>query len=592
LRTSASAYRNWDNETIKIIKGEKKVMEEVLAFVSKTETKIDACVDNTRPSLAIEIESIKKAFINAKTRGVTLNYVTEITSENISYCKELANIVTELRHLDGIKGTFYISDSEYIAPATLHEKGKPASQMIYSNIKEIIGHEQYLFETLCSRAIPAEQRIREIEEEVVLGKTEIIYDTSKIQELFTNLVKSANDEILLLLPSVKAFYREARAGVIQLLKATINERTVTVRILTHRLDSVVVDALEKLRQGAREHFKIRYINPAVTEMKTVTILIIDRRVSLAVELRDDSKANFVDAVGLASYSTSKPTILSYLSIFENLWKQVESNEQLVLTNEQLKDSKHQLESANEQLKIHDKMQQEFINIAAHELRTPIQAVLGYAEIANLDPDFNRLNKQKGRFIDMIYKNAVRLQILAKNILDVTRIESNTLKLDKEQFDLREKINNVINDVRRQIEYENDISNKLEILFIEPGNPIIINADRVRIYEVISNLLTNAVKFNKRGTITVTTNVIERHDNGHLLQQREVVTNVRDTGTGIDHEIVPRLFTKFSSKSSSGTGLGLYISKSIVEAHGGRIWAENNAYGNGATFSFSLPLNNQ
>ena len=138
------------------------VISIVLQFLNHTNNIIDACVDYSRPSLAIEIALLKEAFLSAKKRGVRLRYVTEITSDNISYCKQLLTMVNELRHLDGIKGNLYVSDTAYLAPATFHEKGKPASQLIYSNVKEIIEHQRYIFETFWNKASPAEQRIKEI----------------------------------------------------------------------------------------------------------------------------------------------------------------------------------------------------------------------------------------------------------------------------------------------------------------------------------------------------------------------------------------------------------------------------------------------
>ena len=147
-----------------VLTGEQNVVDTVLQFVSNAKNRIDACIDSSRPSLAFEIEILKKAFLDAMNRGVKLRYVTEINEDNVKDCKELINIVDELRHLEGIKGNFYVNETEYIAPATLHENGKPASQITYSSVKEIVEHHtQYVFDTLWSRAIPAEQRIQEIE---------------------------------------------------------------------------------------------------------------------------------------------------------------------------------------------------------------------------------------------------------------------------------------------------------------------------------------------------------------------------------------------------------------------------------------------
>jgi signal transduction histidine kinase len=221
------------------------------------------------------------------------------------------------------------------------------------------------------------------------------------------------------------------------------------------------------------------------------------------------------------------------------------------------------------------MQKEFINIAAHELRTPIQPILSLSQI--LQSDIINKSAQQQEFLDAIVRNAKRLQRLTENILDVTRIESQSLQINKERFNLNEKIRDVINDVNNQVGFHN---NAVSILF-DPKQDFFVEADKVRIYEVISNLLKNAIQFTKGGTINIAA--------AEKVDYNEMLVSVKDTGKGIDPEIMPRLFTKFATKSVTGTGLGLYISKSIIEAHGGRMWAQNNPDGRGATFHFSLPL---
>ncbi|HEU4443586.1 MAG TPA: HAMP domain-containing sensor histidine kinase, partial [Nitrososphaeraceae archaeon] len=181
------------------------------------------------------------------------------------------------------------------------------------------------------------------------------------------------------------------------------------------------------------------------------------------------------------------------------------------------------------------------------------------------------------YMDVIIRNAKRLHRLTENILDVTRIESQLLRLNKERFNLNDTISNAIVDLQNQIKGKKDI--KIEFSY---DDAIFINADKQRIVEVISNLLSNSLKFTEEGVITIAT---KKQDDD------QVVVTVKDSGRGIDSELIPKLFTKFSTKSQQGTGLGLYISKSIVEAHGGRIWAENNTFNGakGASFHFSLPV---
>ena len=250
--------------------------------------------------------------------------------------------------------------------------------------------------------------------------------------------------------------------------------------------------------------------------------------------------------------------------------------------QELKNTVNQLSQANEQLKVHDKMQKEFINVASHEMKTPTQAIIGYSDLMQKHPD------KREEMLKAISRNAVRLQRLTNDILDVTRIESQTLKLDKEKFNLSDLIANVVEDQRSHVEKENQ---KIKLMYNNKydsyGAPI-VDADRDRITQVISNLLGNAIKFTSNqeegGSVSVT---LEKNHNN----REEVIVNIRDTGEGIHQEILPRLFTKFATKSFAGTGLGLYISKSIIEEHGGRMWAQNNSDGRGATFTFTLPLMN-
>jgi two-component system, OmpR family, sensor histidine kinase VicK len=555
-----------DGRATKVLYGVETVVNTIIEFLNRTNDVVYACVDQTRPVLTLDTLDLKNAFLYAKKRGVKLHYVTEITKDNISYCKQLMDMVDELRHLDGIKGNFYVSESGYLAPATAHEVGKSASQVIYSNVTEIIEHQRYVFDSFWNRAIQAGDRIREIEEGIDLAKTEVIQSPQKIMDALLDMIKLAKHEILLILPTINAFLREERIGTFELLKSSILERNVIVRIMTPINDQIeallrnvsvtVTKALppelqrkDKKRQGGLQvqRSAIQFKETAVT---TVTILVIDRKVSLAIEKTDDSKPDFMEAVGLATYSNSEPTVVSYVSIFEALWKQAE------LVN---------------QLEVHDKLQREFINIASHEMKTPTQAILGYSELLETDP------KNNAEIIASLKRNANRLQRLTNDILEVSRIESQTLRLNKEKVNINEKIREIIDDVRDQVQNPND----LQINFLEAKHPVHLEADKTRLYQVIANLLTNAIKFTNEGTITVSADV---NDNNN-----ELIVTVRDSGEGIHSDIIPRLFTKFATKSNTGTGLGLYISKNIIEAHGGRIWAENNQDGKGANFTFTLPL---
>ena len=246
----------------------------------------------------------------------------------------------------------------------------------------------------------------------------------------------------------------------------------------------------------------------------------------------------------------------------------------------------ELEKVNEELKRKDQLKDEFINLAAHELQGPIQPILGLSEILR-DKDLqtscnnkrNKLNEEE--ILDVIIRNSKRLRYLADDILDVARIENGNLKLEKSAFNLSTEINNVIKDVLT----EKDLQNQIIQLVFQPKESIIVFADRIRIYQVVSNLIRNALKFTPifDSKIEISLKKIK------YANKDFVAVTINDNGKGIDGEILPKIFEKFASKSDKGTGLGLYISRNIIEAHSGTIRGYNNFDQNGATFEFTLPI---
>jgi signal transduction histidine kinase len=268
------------------------------------------------------------------------------------------------------------------------------------------------------------------------------------------------------------------------------------------------------------------------------------------------------------------------------WNSILNNEVKKRTKE-LQESNREIALANEELKVHDKMQKEFINVAAHELRTPIMPIIGLSELLYnkfINKDENNLKPETLKeYFQTIVRNAYRLQKLVEDILDVTKIESRIFRLNTEIFELNEVISNVVTDFKNIIKNKNS---KVQILYKPNRNKIFVNADKTRLSQVISNILDNSLKFTQEGFIIITTRITtkEKYD-----KDNKVIVIIKDTGLGIDNEILPRLFTKFVTKSNQGTGLGLFIVKKIIEAHGGKIWAENNSNGIGSTFYFTLPI---
>lgn len=273
-----------------------------------------------------------------------------------------------------------------------------------------------------------------------------------------------------------------------------------------------------------------------------------------------------------------------------------TNEKFVKVNKELASVNKELARINEQVRQHSIMQKEFIHITSHELRTPTQSILGYVELLLLEP------QSKFEYGEAIMRNANRLQNVISDILYISKIDNNMLTLNNERFNLTETILQVVGDARNQVIRN---SKNVNITYDhsnlkrangekEKENDIFIDGDKERIAQVISNILENAIKFVEEGTVTVsvvaggyTTSSNDDSVVGDI--PKETIISIKDSGMGIAPEILPRLFSKFTFKDrTGGTGLGLYICKNTVEAHGGRIWAENNKDGNGATVRFSLP----
>ncbi len=732
---------NENEEITEVMYGIDYSINRGVQFMQNASEKMDLFGEKNGPSIIIEFPDIyKNNYIAAKKRGVKIRFITEITKENIHYCKEILNIVTEMRHLEGLIGGIAVTEKEYMATTSLKNK-QLLTQVFYSNAFEVVRQGQYIFDTFWDKAIPAGQRIKEIEEGIEPIKTKILENQNEIynhlkksiensteryvcssiggmdlvynnffnlykeiierqkrgegngikwithldnnknnievvkrflktgiqvrhtknlpsmnfavdsksiqatiermdkgklmnsllvsnepayvnhfmlffQELWNNygidaterikdievgmeydievirhsdktldlyleIVQLAQTEILLILPTPKGFIRQLKA--IFLAKQISRERKVKVRILTPSNEMVeewikilLENKIEDKDNNNNNHVgsimeysfynhdvKIRYIEK-MSHTKA-TILVVDGKESLVMELKDDTKDTFIDAIGLSTHSTSKASVLSYVAIFENLWKQSELY--------------HEIKESNEKLKANDIILNDFINIAAHEMRNPIQPILGLSEQVRK----KTLDDGQKKLLDVVIKNAKKLKQLSEDILDLAKIESKTLSLYKEKFDIVELLLNLKEEFKTEC-----YQNKILIIVSAKGydndkDDFMLYADKKRLNQVVYNLINNAIKFTSKGSIHV---IVEKNTNNNAL-----IIKVQDSGIGIDDDIYPKLFTKFVTKSKDGNGLGLYICKNIVEAHGGKMWAENNVDRKGATFSFSLPFDN-
>ena len=322
--------------------------------------------------------------------------------------------------------------------------------------------------------------------------------------------------------------------------------------------------------GAAKYF-VQVVTPTQQIYSQINAVLLTQRTETFTLLAGTTVATVVLIIFLIKWSnTLRSEVKRRTSELESSLGQLEQKE------DELRKSNEQLGLANEQLKLHDKMQKEFINIASHEMKTPTQAILGMSGLLQYYPE------KKDELIEIIRKNAKRLQALTSDILDVTRIESQTLQLEKERFNIYDLLADVTKDYTERIKSD---SKNIELIYNQKGvnHPILVEADKGRITQVLSNILNNALKFIDKGQIIINAN--------ESNNKKDIIVNVTDTGSGINKDIFSKLFSKFATKSSQGTGLGLYISKSIIEAHGGRIRAENNKEGRGATFIFTLPISN-
>ena len=489
----------------------------------------------------------------------------------------------QIKHVKNLPPiNFAVGKNEVNLTIEKMEGGKMIQSLITSNEPSYVTYFYSIFEQLWNEGVDAQDRIRNITEgRAEETDIEIIPNPKKGIDNAWKILRSAKKEILIVCSTSNAFRRQLQIGGLQLLKEIVEKNNVKVRIL------VPADTEAKLTikeiSISNPGIDIRSLEEAL--QTSITIIIVDRKECIIVESKDDTKETPYDAAGITTYSNSKTIATSYVSIFESLWNQTELFEELKKSNRQLANLYKQVIATNKQMKTSSNMQKEFINVAAHELRAPIQPILGLAEVLrqqNQQPDNreDQVYSENNELLNVIIRNARRLQQLTENILDVTKIENNSMELNKEEFILSKAILESFTDFASQLSKEQKENVEL-IVAVNEGDVLVV-ADKHRINQVINNLLNNALKFTKQGQITLSTEREEKYG-------KEVIVKIQDSGPGIDPDIMPRLFTKFATKSYSGTGLGLFISKSIVETHGGKMWAENNLDGKGATFLFTLPI---
>jgi len=551
--------------------------DSLLKAISKAQLKWDVCAHSPFPLINMGSADIREAYCDLEKRGVRIRCITEITKDNIPYCKELMKF-GEVMHLDGIKCSFAISKTECVS-VTMLKEDLSMSQLIYSNVKGIVEQYQYLFETLADKAVPAIKKIKEIEEGIEPETTEIISDHMQTLYRYKNVLSSSRNDVMLIIPSLNTLHRIKSVGIIDLLVELSQKSHIKVRLIipfetpTNReeIDNIIIE---------NHNLHIRYAEIGIPHTN-FTILVVDGDHSLVIELNDDTKGDFFNAIGFAIYSNTLPTVTSYSTIFENLW---------ILTEiyNHLKKSNKELEKSYEEIRVRE----EIISKVTHELRTPLVPIKGYIEMLLMPKIMGvDLNEKQRKAILSIQRNVEREIALVDDILDVYTIDMGKLNIHIQNVDVVQLANQVINDlqpllIEKQIKVKFDCES---CVTPEKSIPkIVVACDPNKIEQVLSNLIKNSIDFvpEKEGKILLT---IEQD---RVL--KEMVFTVEDNGIGIPQDKIDEVFKQFFQihtgieRKNGGTGLGLAICKGIVKAHGGKIWIEKDVEV-GTKVKFALPM---
>lgn len=300
-------------ERTEVIQGEEEIKNATLKVLSVARSTLDNCIDSTGPSIVVASgHRITDALYAMKQKGIKIRFITDITKENINYCKELMRC-GEIRHLDEVKGNFGILDGIYYRATAKTESSSPPPLLISSTVRAFVQQQQYFFDMLWRKAIPAKQRIKEIEENLKREFIETIQDSEETTSLISKVLSSATEEIQMIFSHADTLVQYERLGMFDIIRKKV-DNGVMVRILMGTDSSIKGTNLNWL--NVYPQTELRYLNKSI--QTKLTTIVTDRELSLVIEEKETEDAS---GLGLATYSNSESTVLSYASIFENLWMQ-------------------------------------------------------------------------------------------------------------------------------------------------------------------------------------------------------------------------------------------------------------------------------
>ena len=572
---------------------------EELASIFFDSNELSVCI--TAEGLKIGCElflPLTKSLLERKKKGLQkgIRILIGVSKENMDLVKEYLEMGVKIRHLKETPFiNFGVTESHLVAAIEQTTDKNIVDSVLYSSEPAYVNNFKSLFDRLWNNSREATEIIKSIEDDIEIPFFETIEKSDETFRLIKNLISSANQEILGILPTFDSFKRQVENDFFLNIKNSIQNKDLSIKILvTDRIDPSRQKAINELfkedfilLEDNKRKFGIDDVNNkpfdftinAIKNMKIralssndiqseVGLLVVDRSKSVIIEFKNNTTGDPLDSTGLASYSNSIPVSNSYAFIFDSLWNQSELY--------------YFLKKVYARLKTHDKMQREFIDVVAHELRTPIQPIIGLTEHVR---DNILDNEQKG-LLEIVVASAHKLHTLTENILTVTKIEGNLFNISRSKFSLTEVILDVIKDFEIILKNKNKIvrisEKKIKFEFIGFEKEHMVKGDKLRITQVVSNLIDNSINFIAEGEDGIITIAIRTNEN-------DITVQIKDNGEGIHPEILPRLFTKFATKSFYGTGLGLYICRNIINLHQGKIWVEQNKDGIGATISFTLPI---